>query len=84
MDAFKEFNIIVKEGSEDTDLVLKKLGFNGKEVTDIMANGGEKARETFFEIIEALGAVEDSQKQNLYGVELFGKTLCRIKIVQNR
>ncbi len=48
------------------------MGKNADEMAERFAAGGERAREAFFETIQALGEMEDAVAQDAAGVALFG------------
>lgn len=71
-DAVKEFNIRLVDGSKTTEEGLKMLGFSADKVSKNMASGGETAQKQYYAITEALANMNDKQKQNIVGVDLFG------------
>lgn len=71
-DAVKEFNIRLVDGSSGTAEALKALGLNADEVASVMSQGGEKAQQMYYKITESLANMDDKQKQNIVGTQLFG------------
>lgn len=71
-DAVKEFGIRVKDGSESTVGAFEGLGLNVDEISQSFADGGDKAKEAFKKVTDALFAMEDPLEQNQTGVALFG------------
>jgi phage-related minor tail protein len=71
-DAFKEMVIRTKDGSTATTDAYKALGLNAKQMTDDFAAGGEKGRQAYLTMTEALNKIEDPVKKNTVGVALFG------------
>lgn len=71
-DAVKEFSIRVIDGSETTKEGFKAIGLNADEMSKKFAAGGEEAKSAFYQVIDALGAMEDPLAQNTAGVNLFG------------
>lgn len=71
-DAFKEFGIKVKDGSDTTAEGFKLLGLNSNEMQKAFAAGGESSQEAFYKVLDAFEALEDPIKKNTAGVNLFG------------
>lgn len=71
-DAFKEFGILVKDGSDTTALAFKTLGLNADEMQKAFSAGGESANDAFFDVWEALEKLEDPIERNTVGISLFG------------
>jgi phage-related protein len=71
-DAFKEMVIRTKDGSKATTEAYQALGLNAKQMTDDFAAGGEKGRQAYLTMTEALNKIEDPVKKNTIGVALFG------------
>lgn len=71
-DSIKEMNIKMKDGNEDTISALKTLGLNADEVTTSFAEGGEKGKQAFHDVMQALAGVEDPMLKNQLGVALMG------------
>ena len=72
LDAIKEFSIRAIDGSKTTEAGFSAIGKNADEMAERFAAGGERAREAFFETIQALGEMEDAVAQDAAGVALFG------------
>jgi TP901 family phage tail tape measure protein len=71
-DAVKEFSIRAIDGSNTTIDGFKRLGMNADEMADKFAAGGDVARSAFYEVIDAIAAMEDPVEQSIVGVDLFG------------
>lgn len=71
-DAVKEFSIRAIDGSNTTIDGFQRLGMNVDEMADKFASGGDTARNAFYEVIDAIGAMEDPVEQSIVGVDLFG------------
>lgn len=71
-DAFKEMVIRTKDGSKSTTEAYQALGLNAKQMTDDFAAGGEKGKQAYQTMMEALNKIEDPVKKNTIGVQLFG------------
>jgi phage-related protein len=71
-DAFKEMVIRTKDGSKATTEAYQALGLNAKQMSTDFAAGGEKGREAYLTMTEALNKIEDPVKKNTIGVALFG------------
>ena len=71
-DAVKEFSIRVIDGSNTTIDGFKRLGFNADEMAKRFAAGGDVAKDSFYEVIKAIAAMEDPVEQSIVGVDLFG------------
>ncbi len=71
-DAVKEFSIRTIDGSNTTIDGFKRLGMNADEMADKFAAGGDVARSAFYEVIDAIAAMEDPVEQSIVGVDLFG------------
>lgn len=71
-DAVKEFSIRAIDGSNTTIDGFTKLGMNADQMAQKFASGGDTAKEAFYEVIDAIGAMEDPVEQSLVGVDLFG------------
>ena len=71
-DAFKEFGIRGKDGSDSTTEAFKTLGLNATEMQNAFAKGGESASSAFQKTLEALKNLESPIERNLAGVNLFG------------
>ena len=71
-DAFKEFGIRGKDGSDSTTEAFKTLGLNASEMQNAFAKGGESASSAFQKTLEALKNLESPIQRNLAGVNLFG------------
>ena len=71
-DAVKEFSIRAIDGSDTTIDGFTKLGMNADKMAQKFASGGDTAKEAFYEVIDAIGAMEDPVEQSIVGVDLFG------------
>lgn len=71
-DAVKEFNIRAKDGSDTSAQAFEAMGMNADEMTARFAAGGETASAAFFEVVNALNAMEDPVQKNAAAVGLFG------------
>lgn len=71
-DAVKEFNIRSKDLSTTSAEAYALLGLNADEMFARFAEGGPTAREAFFEVLDALNAMEDPLAKNTAAVNLFG------------
>lgn len=71
-DAVKEFNIRAKDGSDTSAQAFEAMGMNADEMTARFAAGGEVASAAFFEVVNALNAMEDPVQKNAAAVGLFG------------
>lgn len=71
-DAVKEFSIRVIDGSNTTTDGFTRLGLNAEEMANKFASGGEVAKNSFYDVIDAIAAMEDPVEQSIVGVELFG------------
>ena len=83
-DMIKEANIRMKEMSDDQKDAINKLGLDVESVQKNITTGGEAAANQMVEVAQKVLEINDPIEQSAIGVELFGKILCRIKIVQNR
>ena len=71
-DAVKEFSIRAIDGSDTTRHAFETLGYDFEDTMAIFAEGGESAREVFFEMIAQLSDMDDEVEKSATGVELFG------------
>lgn len=71
-DAVKEFSIRAIDGSETTKEGFRALGLDADEMAKKFATGGDTAKEAFYQVVDALGKIEDPLTQNTAGVNLFG------------
>lgn len=71
-DAFKEMVIRTKDGSKSTTEAYQALGLNAKQMMDDFAAGGDRGKQAYQTMMEALNAIEDPVKRNTVGVQLFG------------
>lgn len=71
-DAVKEFNIRAKDGSDTTAEAFELLGMNADIMSEKFAAGGDTARTAFFEVVNALNAMDDPMEKNAAAVGLFG------------
>ena len=71
-DAVKEFSIRAIDGSNTTIDGFNRLGLNADEMAQKFAAGGDTAKNAFYEVVNAIGAMEDPVEQSIVGVDLFG------------
>jgi phage-related minor tail protein len=71
-DAFKEMIIRTKDGSKTTIEAYKALGLNADKMMSDFASGGEKGKQAYQTMMEALNAIQDPVKKNTIGVQIFG------------
>lgn len=71
-DAVKEFNIRAKDGSDTSAEAFALIGMNAEDMTAKFAAGGDTAQEAFFQVVQALDAMEDPVAKNTAAVGLFG------------
>lgn len=71
-DAVKEFSIRAIDGSKTTIDGFNKIGLNADEMSSKFAEGGDTAKEAFYQTMQALADIEDPLEQNTAGVDLFG------------
>lgn len=71
-DAVKEFSIRAIDGSETTIDGFTRLGMSADDMAQKFASGGDTAKQAFYEVIDAIGAMEDPVEQSIVGVDLFG------------
>lgn len=71
-DAMKEFSVRAIDGSNTTIEGFKAIGMNADEMAKKFAAGGESAKGSFKEVIQAITAMDDPVKQSIVGVNLFG------------
>lgn len=71
-DAVKGFNIRAKDGSDTSAEAFALIGMNAEDMTAKFAAGGDTAQEAFFQVVQALDAMEDPVAKNTAAVGLFG------------
>lgn len=71
-DAIKEFSIRSIDGSTTTVDAFNAIGLNADEMMQTFAAGGEVANEAFYDVLDALLAMEDPVARDAAGVGLFG------------
>lgn len=71
-DAFKEMVIRTKDGSDSTIEAYQALGLNADKMMSDFAQGGEKGKQAYKTMMEALNAIQDPVKKNAVGVQIFG------------
>lgn len=71
-DAVKEFSIRAIDGSNTTIDGFTRLGFNVDSMASKFASGGDTAKNAFYQVIEAIKAMDDPVEQSIVGVDLFG------------
>lgn len=73
LDALKEFQLrVVDETAPDTIAAFETIGLNGEAMADMIAAGGEDAREALNKTVEGLLAIEDPSLQAQTAIMLFG------------
>lgn len=48
------------------------MGMNYEQMAQKFAQGGDVAREAFFQVVDAISSIQDPVEQSRIGVELFG------------
>ena len=71
-DAVKEFSIRSIDGSTTTVDAFNSIGLNADQMMQTFAAGGDAANEAFYDVIDALLAMEDPVARDAAGVGLFG------------
>ena len=71
-DAVKEFSIRAIDGSNTTIDGFTRLGLNADEMAQKFANGGNVAKNAFYEVIKRISEMDNSVEQSTVGVDLFG------------
>lgn len=71
-DALKEFGIRAQDGSELTKRGFWLIGESAKDMGEMVAGGGDRAREALDRTLEGLLKIEDPVKRNEAAVDLFG------------
>lgn len=71
-DAVKEFSIRAIDGSNTTADGFNRLGFNVDDMANKFASGGDTAKKAFYQVIDAIKAMDDPVEQSIVGVDLFG------------
>lgn len=71
-DAVKEFNIQAKDGADANKQAFETLGMSADDMIARFAAGGESARTAFYQVVDALDALDDPVQKNAVAVELFG------------
>lgn len=71
-DALKEIAIRAKDGSTASLEGFKALGLNGKQLSQMFAQGGSQARKALDMVIDKTKAIKDPMEQNAIAVALFG------------
>ena len=71
-DAIKEFSIRSIDGSTTTVDAFTAIGMNADQMMQTFAAGGEVANEAFYDVLDALLAMEDPVARDAAGVGLFG------------
>ena len=71
-DAVKEFAIRSIDGSDTTIEAFTAIGLNADQMMQTFAAGGDAANEAFYDVIDALLAMEDPVARDAAGVGLFG------------
>lgn len=72
-DAVKEFSIRAIDGSNTTIDGFTKLGLNADEMAKKFSKGGDSAKNAFFQVIQAIGDMQNPVEQSIVGVDLFGR-----------
>lgn len=71
-DAFKEFGIRVKDGSDSTNGAFELLGLDAVELQKKFVAGGSAAQEAYQKVADAMYSTKDSVDRNNAGLALFG------------
>ena len=71
-DAVKEFSIRAIDGSNTTIDGFTRLGLNVDSMASKFASGGDTAKNAFYQVIDAIKAMDDPVEQSIVGVDLFG------------
>lgn len=71
-DAVGEFTKLAVDGSKSTAEGFETIGLNADEMSMKVAEGGNSAKQAFYETVQALKDMDDPLKQNQAGVSLFG------------
>ena len=71
-DAFKEFSIRAKDGSQTTADGMALLGLDATKLGEEFAAGGDRAYQAFKLVNEQLAACDDDVARNAAGVALYG------------
>ena len=71
-DAVKEFSIRAIDGSNTTIDGFTRLGLNADIMASKFASGGDTAKNAFYQVIDAIKAMDDPVEQSIVGVDLFG------------
>lgn len=71
-DAVKEFAIRSIDGSDTTIEAFTAIGMNADQMMQTFAAGGDAANAAFYDVLDALLAMEDPVARDAAGVELFG------------
>lgn len=71
-DAVKEFSIRAIDGSNTTIDGFTRLGLNANIMASKFASGGDTAKNAFYQVIDAIKAMDDPVEQSIVGVDLFG------------
>lgn len=71
-DAVKEFSIRAIDGSDTTVEGFKKIGLNADTMAKKFAQGGDVAKEAFYDVIKRIREMDNKVEQSIVGVDLFG------------
>lgn len=71
-DAVKEFSIRAIDGSNTTVEGFKKIGLNADTMAKKFAQGGDVAKEAFYDVIKRIREMDNKVEQSIVGVDLFG------------
>lgn len=71
-DAVKEFSIRAIDGSNTTIEGFKKLGLNSDVMAKKFAQGGDTAKQAFYDVIKRIREMDNKVEQSIVGVDLFG------------
>jgi phage-related minor tail protein len=72
LDAFKELNIRVIDGTKPVSDALKQIGLDAKKIPEQIAQGGPAALKAVDTIVDRIRGMKDPIAQNAVGVALFG------------
>ena len=71
-DSVKEFGLRVREGSDDTKEAFNSMGLDAGDMLNKFSQGGDAAKNAFYDTLDAISKIEDPMKRNKIGVALMG------------
>ena len=71
-DSVKEFGLRVREGSDDTKEAFNSMGLDAGDMLNKFSQGGDAAKNAFYDTLDAISKIEDPIKRNKVGVALMG------------